>query len=86
MASATKSSMVFPRNTILSLSNSPMGSASAPRMAVAGDCVAVGERCSRRDSGEGRVWGLKEERQHLRGEIRGFGERRKSAEDDGVGR
>lgn len=63
-----------------------MGSASVPRMAVEGDCVAVGERCIRRDSGEGRVRGLKEERQHLSGDIRGFGARRKSAADDGVGR
>lgn len=55
-------------------------------MAVEGDCVAVGERCIRRDSGEGRVRGLKGERQHLSGDIRGFGARRKSAADDGVGR
>lgn len=87
MASATKSSMLFPRNTILSLSSSPMASVSAARMAVAGVCCAVGERCVRRDSGEERVCGrLKEEREHLRGEIGDLGARRKCAAGEGVGR
>lgn len=54
MVSATKSSMLFPKKTILSLRSRPMASASPPRAAAGG---AFGEaRRRRRDSKEGGGW------------------------------
>ena len=56
MASATKSSMLLPKKTILSLRRRPMASDSAPLMAVAG---VWGAEARRREGL--RLWGLGDE-------------------------